>query len=121
MWLMTTSGFYSAIRWHDGRICIRARRRDDLERLAKFVPNLSEISETPKRDYRYRVFTDQKSWEKGMVKLAKTVAYGNFKSAAKATTPDHERLYHKVWAILGELQPGGPYGWRAPKAKKAKK
>lgn len=113
MWLATTEGFYSVIRWHDGRMCVRARTRADLTRLRKIVPALSKVEVSPGRDYRYRCFCTVDEWAEGASALARTIDYGNFKSAVgrKRGYNGYERALHQVWSIFGRLQPGGPYGF----------
>lgn len=117
MWLVTTEGFYSVIRWHDGRMCVRARQRADLDRLRKIAPELSAIEVTPGRDYRYRCFCTQKQWVKVAGRLAEQIDYGNFKSevARKRGMGGYEKALHSVWSIFGKLQPAGPYGYGSRK------
>jgi len=47
--------------------------------------------------------------------LMTTIRYDNFKTAVgQCPTQKHKTaVYHKVWSLLGDLQPGGPYGVRA--------
>jgi hypothetical protein len=113
MWLLTTEGAYSAIRWYDGRICVRGRRRADLNRLRKIVPALSKVKVTPGSDYRYRCFCTVDEWADGMAALARTITYGNFKSEVarkRGIRDEYEHALHEIWSILSRLQPGGPYG-----------
>lgn len=116
MWLVTTRGFYSAIRWHDGRICIRARATGDLERLKDVFPTMEKIEVSPLKDYRYRTWVTPKEFKKGMARLADDVTYGNFKSEVERVRPTgnlYPRILHRVWSLFGDLQPGGPYGSRS--------
>lgn len=113
MWLATTEGFYSVIRWHDGRMCVRARQADDLKRLRAIVPALSKTEVSPGRDYRYRCFCTVDEWAAGAEALARTIDYGNFKSAVlkKQGRTKYESALHSVWSIFSRLQPAGPYGY----------
>jgi hypothetical protein len=111
---MTTTGFFSAVLTDDGRITIRARSRSDLDGLLVVVdaPVLSEVTVSPTRDYRYRVFCTVPDVENVvMPALVKTIDYGNFKEAVGKVSPRHAKLYGKVWSLMGDLQPRGPYGW----------
>lgn len=114
MWLLTTEGFYSVIQWHDGRMCVRARRKADLTRLRKIVPALSKVEVSPGKDYRYRCFCTRDEWIAGASALAATIDYGNFKSAADRKLGFNDplaRAYHSIWNTLARVQPGGPYGF----------
>lgn len=113
MWLATTEGFYSVIRWHDGRMCVRARQADDLKRLRAIVPTLSKTEVSPGRDYRYRCFCTVDEWAAGAEALARTIDYGNFKSAVlkKQGRTRYEEALHQVWSVFSRLQPAGPYGF----------
>lgn len=118
MWLLTTEGAYSAIRWHDGRMCVRGRRKVDLQRLRKIVPALGEVQTTIGKDYRYRCFCTVDEWADGMAALARTIDYGNFKSEVlrkRGRKDKYEHYLHSIWSILAKLQPGGPYGYTTNK------
>lgn len=70
MWIATRDGFYSAVQHRDdsSMILVRARARDDLERLVATInkTGLSEpgmdIETDPRADYRYRVVVTRASW-----------------------------------------------------------
>lgn len=116
MWLVTTSGFYSVIQWHDGRMAIRARRRADLTRLKKLVPDVKfdgDLKPTPGKDYRYRMFCSKKDWVKKVLPaLGEDVDYGNFKSAVDKRHGFADVLSkacHQAWHVFAKMQPAGPY------------
>ena len=123
MWLFTEDGFFSAVLEqkgkHAGEIAIRARVRDDLERLlekyGQYMPGATGISETPKNvvaDYRYRIWLPREEYGVVVAMVAQAVAYGNFKShVAETLGHERERPLHKIWSVMADLQPGGPYGW----------
>lgn len=111
MWMMTTAGFFSVVEGKDGRLLVRARDPADLKRLRKIIPELSKPTITPRRDYRYRSTVDREPFAQGVAELVRGIDYFNFKDEAYKVTPEHEKLYHKVWSIMGKLQPGGPYGY----------
>jgi len=106
MWVMTTRGFFSVVADRDdaSQVLVRARVRQDLEALAE-VGDLPEIAETPTADYRWRVRLSRAEWSRALARLAEEIAYPNFKDAV-AERQGHERegTYHRVWAVLRELQ-----------------
>lgn len=100
MWLATTRGFYSAVLWDDGRICVRARARGDLERLRELVPGMTKVARSPNADYRFRAWCSREDWQGAVAALAAEVDYPNFKNAVAKTDPDRSHLYGSVWATL---------------------
>jgi hypothetical protein len=110
MWVMTaTGGFYSAIRKPDmpqDQIMVRGRRKDDLERLLKAVGSKTEIVETPRADYRFRVIIPTAVWAQYLSEAAMSVDYSNFKDVA--CVGDHARhaAYMNCWVALLGLQDG---------------
>jgi hypothetical protein len=117
MWLVTTSGFFSVIEWHDGRMAIRARRRVDLTRLKKLVPDVKfegDLKPTPSKDYRYRLFCSRSEWvDKVLPALGREVTYGNFKSELDRRYGLKDalgRAAHQAWGVFARMQPAGPYG-----------
>ncbi len=120
MWLATKGGFLSAVEVQGGRrgrrgLVVRARERTALRHLAEYVEGGLEIEETPGRDYRYRAYLGREEFAEAVGAMALDIDYDNFKSAvgqeAKAgrVSRAYERALHDVWAVLGRLQPGGPY------------
>ncbi len=106
MWVMTTRGFFSVVADRDdaSQVLVRARVRQDLEALAE-VGDLPEIAETPTADYRWRVRLSRAEWSRALARLAEEIEYPNFKDAV-AERQGHERegSYHRIWAVLRELQ-----------------
>lgn len=100
VWLATTRGFYSAVLWDDGRICVRARSKGDLERLRQLVPGMTKVAESRRADYRYRAWCSREEWREAVAALASEVDYGNFKGAVAKVDPDRSHLYGSVWATL---------------------
>jgi hypothetical protein len=106
MWLFTTQGFYSVVahRRDPERLIVRARAREDLEALRAEIPELRIFSD-PDADYRWRAIVSRAEWVAAVAQLAADVDYDNFKSAVAARQGrGRERLYHRVWAALQELQ-----------------
>lgn len=107
MWLFTSIGFYSVVAHdsHPGTVLIRARTREDLERLQRrHLPDI-EILENAGTDYRFRALVARSEWEHAAERLAADIDYANFKDAV-AQRQGHERaeLYLRIWDALRELQ-----------------
>ena len=131
MWLCTKHGFFSVKRDYEDRYFIRARRRGDLENLidlmklrwvgspdeADLIRSPDEldslhdctpyhIHEWPEADYRFRLIVSHKALMAVYAQLAEGIDYANFKRevACHEDQREHLGLYHRVWAVMGELQ-----------------
>ena len=64
IWIMTTEGFFSAVQNKDApeTVLIRARCRDDLERLNKNLDGDNMILEWAGADYPYRIIIQKSLW-----------------------------------------------------------
>ena len=107
MWLTTTSGFYSAtLTWDGKQIQVRARDRNDLERLKdKYAPELGDIIETFDADYPYRALCQKDELPVIVFRIASDIDYKNFKDRVY-DTQGHERssIYGEVWRVLLRLE-----------------
>lgn len=127
MWICTRGGFVSAVRWqgakkdpNNGKLSVRAREREALEYLLLHVKTAKPKPKIKKKggDYAYRVFLSEEQWVEAVSGLAAEIDYRNFKDEvlrqAKAgkVSMAYEKALHRVWSIFGDLQPGGPFGWR---------
>lgn len=131
MWLLTRSGFVSAVadRNRKGVLVVRARERSALVNLTAYLPGKApKIIETPTgRDYRFRVFVPQEDFAAAAFNLVRDIDYGNFKDSvrdeAKAGRASwaYERALHSVWSVMGRIQKGGPYGWYESKPKRRRR
>jgi hypothetical protein len=109
MWIFTRYGFFSvtvSVK-EPKKMQIRARAREDLERLMKFADNgqglkIGPIIETPDADYRYRMICTRLAWEDLALMLAQDIDYNNFKNQIK--DPARHRLYERVWGLMLSLQ-----------------
>jgi hypothetical protein len=112
MWLLIPEGFYSIVQKEgEKELCVRARVRTDLDRLREtYLPTLGETVETPGGDYRYRAWIGRDDLAAGMAGIARNLAYSNVKDEVARRDPSRAHVYSRVWSVLGELQPGGPYG-----------
>ena len=124
MWLMTKHGFYSIVQKPDG-IHIRAREREDLERVVRgmgvcnrnaeiaFAPAtewkpLDAIRETPRNDYRWRLVVNHAFLDQFMLWLSKSCDYPNFKAQIDSDPAQRRKPYHAVWSLLARAL--GAYG-----------
>jgi len=127
MWLFTPLGFFSATlttqRYKElppeqrhGHIMVRARVREDLERLIERYRQLPplpvegrrepEILALPGHDYPYRIVMPRAEWTTLAAALAHDIDYSNFKNAVERKAPTAEEgharhdLYMKVWRVM---------------------
>jgi hypothetical protein len=112
MWLLIPEGFFSIVQKHgEEELCVRARVRADLDRLrAAYLPTLGETVETPGGDYRYRAWISRHDLAAGMTGIVRNLDYANFKDEVARHYTSRAHVYSRVWSVLGDLQPGGPYG-----------
>ena len=110
MWLMTTFGFFSIVQKPEdvggGLLTIRARVREDLDRLrAVYLPELGPTQESTDSDYRFRARASKEAVAAALTHIAKDIDYSNFKNAvAKRQGPLRAKAYGKVWDVLYGLQ-----------------
>jgi hypothetical protein len=112
MWLLIPQGFYSIVQKQgEEELCVRARVGADLDRLREtYLPALGETVETPGGDYRYRAWIGCDALAAGTAEIVRNLDYANFKDEVACHDPSRAHVYSRVWGVLGELQPGGPYG-----------
>lgn len=118
MWIFAKTGFVSIVQDYnsDGsKLLVRARVREDLENflLVTATTSLLEILETPESDYRYRVSMPKYEARNIVEILVAQIDYTNFKNKVHDGTI-RDDVYGAVWASVGCLQPGGPYGSQLP-------
>jgi hypothetical protein len=101
MWLFTPEGFFSVVTADEfgHPLMVRARSGDDLDRLrTTHFPELGENVRIPGRDYPVRAFTDHDDLATCMVRLARSIDYGNFKSTVSARQGyKRAHIYGDVW------------------------
>jgi len=105
MWLCFNNSFVSIVDKGDkpGFLCVRARRSGDIE---KVFPG-ADVKRTPGNDYLFRAYVNRKVVAQTVADRLLDLDYSNFKGSTK-----DKRLhdaYMRVWGIMGDLQPGGPY------------
>lgn len=115
MWIASKWGFYSIARKPDG-VHVRARVRQDLERLLSAGELAAAIQERPGADYRWRVIVGPAELGVLMQTFAASVDYPNFK-AVVASRPDQRAklgAYHELWTELYLLQADASRPRRSP-------
>lgn len=106
MWIASKLGFYSIVQKMPGEFHVRARVRDDLERLRDRVGPDLEIFETLDSDYRFRFIVEDPAGV--MLALADSIDYHNFKSQIASDPAQRDKLhaYHNLWGDLYAVQQG---------------
>ena len=110
MWVVTDRGFFSAVDKGDreGFICVRARVREDLQRLCELGPMgayADDIEESQLADYRYRIYARREDWSAALALLGHSIDYSNFKNAVEDRQgTDRAGIYGRVWSTLASLQ-----------------
>jgi hypothetical protein len=103
MWLCLNNAFVSVVRNYDDptgkTLLVRARKRNHLKRV---FGSKVEITETPKRDYRWRctVPRDVMSWV--MDWHCQNIEYTNFKNSV--AEEDLHHMYSLWWSDHSRLQ-----------------
>lgn len=122
MWLITQTGFYSAVQHRDDQniLVVRTRVYADALHLADFIvarfpddyvdmlpANLIQTNEYS--DYPWRVFVPRTQWVDFTMFESQAIAYGNFKDQVKKTQ-GYERagVYGSVWSTLLDLERKDP-------------
>jgi hypothetical protein len=84
MWIFTNIGFFSVVQKpedvSDDVLTVRARRKEDLQRLGKYV-NVGDIIETPHADYEYRVRIFKPDFYFAISDIIDAIDYSNFKDS----------------------------------------
>ena len=111
-WFITTLGFFSVVEKDAdksrGTLTIRSRVRSDLENLHdRYLPDMGEISESTRSDYRFRAVAPREAVSAAMSALVAGIDYGNFKDAvAQRQGYGRAQVYGHVWGQLYHLQSG---------------
>jgi hypothetical protein len=108
MWMLTTRGFYSAVQKPgDGpnMLTVRARRRDDLDRLRDLLPDAKPYQEKRVSDYAWRIRVSVADWSMVCAVLATEIDYSNFKDEAKKQRgARYANALSRCWTALLSLE-----------------
>lgn len=105
MWVITPEVCVSVVAKDptgEGRLCVRARTRGDLERLRRrYCPQLTLAVKDAGTDYEWRAYCTPEEWAEAAARLALAVDYPNMKDRV---TNDHRHdVYLDVWVALRRL------------------
>ena len=105
-WYMNIDGFFSVVQNREDHdtFLVRARRRDDLERLNKRLDEPQPILEWAGADYPYRIILQKALWADYVAQMAMEIDYSNFKSCVPVADYARERAYHQCWMTLMGLE-----------------
>lgn len=125
MWLFTKYGFFSVVNARKGRghvtepldpdtLQVRARSRAHLENIIARFDALhgSEIIETPRADYLFRILVPRDVWGDIAGDLVGEITYDDFKgecgrrheSLVESPSDDYIDALHKAWHTMNEFQ-----------------
>ena len=57
----------------------------------------------------YRAWIGRDDLVEGMAEIVRNLDWANFKDEVARRDSSRAQVYSRVWSVLGELQPGGPY------------
>lgn len=103
MWIFNVDGFFSAVedRKNPVYVIVRARYREDLEKIREKINLRFVVEDTPDADYPYRLGMSKSRWAEYVSKSAGGINYDNFKSVAlKDVGSVRSAQYHGVWATM---------------------
>ena len=106
MWLFTQIGFFSIVCKEPDTYHIRARCREDLDKLAHAAGTGTPIASYAGSDYPWRILCPATDLPRFMTALTTSIDYGNFKSAIAASPTQHAKLsaYHYIHHRMVEWQ-----------------
>jgi len=111
MWIITQTGFLSAVQATDDptTVVVRARVRGDLTALRDtfgdqfgYKPDVIAYGFS---DYPYRVLVSREVLTRFLAEQVQQINYGNFKGrVAQVSGRERMGVYHQVWADLMDLE-----------------
>jgi hypothetical protein len=110
MWVITQTGFYSAVQVENepNILKVRTRTYNDATALAVFMHGTDYeqyIIADAGTDYKYRVLCSKQDWIEFLAATTQDIDYTNFKSRVFTEQGEARAdLYHDVWAVLFQLQ-----------------
>lgn len=123
MWIMSEDGFISAVH-KDGKLQLRARDRQSLERLG-FKGRRIRVGEGT--DYPFRAYTTPEELKKIVNRQIDAITYPNFKSRIVVTRGRRfEAALHNVWSAMLAVEPKNvtqllnESSWRLPRRRSAR-
>ena len=105
MWLMTETGFVSAVtHWEDpNTIVVRARDYESLLPIADFAEQV--VQHTPDNDYPIRVHISREVFGEWVAEQVKTMTYSNYKDRMYTTRGrDFTHALSDVWSTMHQVE-----------------
>jgi len=109
IWIFTREGFFSAVqdRNNKNRLCVRTRRRGDLERLAKAMRCRLSIKANVGTDYQFRASVNRKQFERYVEQSVRDITYiTGVKDQIDCGESDRHSALYRVWDAMMSLQEG---------------
>ena len=113
MWVLSKHGYFSAVKKSGcapGELVIRARCKEDLERLKAATGTEAPILKKAGTDYPFRICMNREVWAKFLTGEAMSIDYPNFKDEVlfgKIESPRRRKhrhhVYFNVWKALLSL------------------
>ena len=113
MWVFSKHGYFSAVKksgYAPGELVIRARCKEDLERLKAATGTEAPILKKAGTDYPFRICMNREVWAKFLTGEAMSIDYPNFKDEVlfgKIESPRRRKhrhhVYFNVWKALLSL------------------
>ena len=113
MWVFTKSGFFSVVKkpaCSPDELEVRARCRNDLERLKKQTGVKSKILKNAGTDYPFRIRMRRELWAEFLADEAMIIDYANYKDKVLSNKIESSRrrkhrhdVYSDVWRVLLSL------------------
>jgi hypothetical protein len=101
MWICLNNSFVSIVENEKDKntVWVRSRQYDHLINFIDKMEgvNIKNITETPKRDYRYRISIDKFTLSKILAKAVCKIDYSNFKNSVPLQHGDLYMMYSNFW------------------------
>jgi hypothetical protein len=106
MWIASQHGFYSIVRQGPDRYVIRARLREDLERLIERTGERGPMQFRAEPDFPYRLLLDLEGLLEILVQLGADLDYPDFEERLAERPDQWEKLsaYQRLQTDLNTLQ-----------------
>lgn len=111
MWVLTTTGFYSAVASDESErdVVVRARHRGDLttlnSRLRALDHQPAQVLAYAHSDYPWRIVIAKTAWGDFLADEAKRIDYRNFKNeVTRRSGQARHDIYSRIWGVLLGLE-----------------
>jgi hypothetical protein len=102
MWIFTTKGFFSIVKYEGdtSHFVVRSRVRGDIE---ETWPD-ARVLTWPDKDYLYRARIPRWDVIEAMEEALEAIDYTNYKAAANVEDPRRSVYLGMIWAIMSDMQ-----------------